>query len=228
MREEEIARGARAIRASWRMEMQPQEAETASRLLAGLPGREAETGPAQRLAAAGHELLDLRQLVGRTRAMVQEGELPLGSPAEQSVLDDVLRGVAELVARIEAQFGAFPKPDASSRKTGVRHTYLVDVDEEHHASARWIVDLGHQASDAPEPNELVGRMTLRAIAADLREVERFLVEMASALEPDSLRDLTVETQIGCGELAGALETVLPPAPLVPTPNGDHVESEAER
>lgn len=228
MREEEIARGARAIRASWRMEMQPQEAETASRLLAGLPPPEVEPGPTLRLAAAGHELLDLRELVDRTREMVREGELPLGSAAEERLLDDVLRGVGELVARIEAHFGSFPRSDESSRKSGVRQTYLVEIDEEHHGSARWIVDLGHQASDAPAPAELVGRMILRAIAADLREVERYLSEVAGATEPDALRDLAAETETGCGELAGALEAALPPAPLVPAPNGDPVESEAGR
>lgn len=210
-REEEIERGRRAIRASWRMETRPEELEVVSRILAGLPAR-SDTSPVLRVGAAGRELLSLRELVLRTRQMVIDGELPLESDRERNLLDDVLVGSAKLVAAIEAHLGSYSALDAPpGRRSGVRETFLVELDPEHHASARWLIDLAHQANDAPAPPEPVGQMTLRAIAEDLREVERFLIDAGEEMEGE-LRDLVVEVHTGCGELAGALEEVLPPAP----------------
>lgn len=209
--EEEIERGRRAIRASWRMETRPEELAVASRILAGLPARR-DTSPVLRVGAAGLELLSLRELVLRTRQMVLDGELPLGSDRERDLLDDVLLGSAELVAAIEAHLGRYPAPDAPpSRGSGARETFLVELDPEHHASARWLIDLAHQAADAPAPPETVGHMMLRAIAEDLREVERFLVDATQGMDGE-LRDLSMQVHTGCGELAGAIEKALPPAP----------------
>lgn len=85
----------------------------------------------------------------------------------------MLRGASELVAAIEAHLGKLPAADGpSDRRWGVRHTFLVELDGEDQSHARWIVDLAHQAGDAPAPAELVGRMMLRAVAEDLREIER--------------------------------------------------------
>lgn len=210
-REEEIECGRRAIRASWRMETRPEELDVVGRILAGLPVRR-DASPVLRVGAAGRELLSLREQVLRTRQMVLDGELPLASDREKNLLDDVLLGSAKLVAAIEGHLGRYPAPEARpSRRSGARETFLVELDAEHHASARWLIDLAHQAKDAPAPPEPVGRMTLRAIAEDLREVERFLVEALDEMDGE-LRELAVEVHTGCGELAGALEEVLPPVP----------------
>lgn len=226
-RMEEVERGARAIRASWRMEMQPGDVETTARLLAGLPRPLEKPTAVRRLAAAGQDVVELRHLAARTRQMVDEGELPLGSLAEKRVLVAVLRGLTELVGRIEAHLGAFNGESEPGRQ-GVLHVFLVDVDPEHHQSARWAVDVGHRASDAPTPVEPVGRMMLRAIAEDLREVERYLVALAAEVEPGELRDLVVEVHAGGGELAGAIEDVLRAPDGTPSGDGLSVCSEAAR
>ena len=216
-REEEIERGWRAIRASWRMEMAEEEVKTAVLLLGNLPRRTPAPSEVLRLAAAGRELLTLRHLVLRTHQMVREGEMPLGSDREGSLLDDLLRGIGELVTAIEAHLGRYPDADAlPDQRSGARETFLVEVDPEHHSTARWLVDLAHRATDAPEPREPVGRMMLRAFAEDLREVERFLTDASEEMDGE-LRELTTELYTGCGELARAIEEVLPPAPGTPPP-----------
>lgn len=226
-RTEMVERGTRGIRASWRMEMQPGDVETTARLLAGLPRPLEEPTPVRRLAAAGQDLVELLHLAVRTRQMVDEGELPLGSPAEEPVLVAVLGGLTELVARIEAHLGAFPGESEPGRQ-GVRHVFLIDLDPEHHQSACWAVDIGHQASDAPTPVEPVGSMMLRAIAEDLREVESFLVALAAEVEPGELRDLVVEVHVGGGELAEAIEDVLRAPDGTPADDALSVCSEVAR
>lgn len=226
-RKEMVERGARGIRASWRMEMQPDDVETTARLLAGLPRPSEEPTAVRRLAAAGQDVIELRHLAARTRQMVDEGELPLRSHAEGQVLVDVLRGLTELVGRIEAHLGAFTDESEPGRQ-GVRHVFLIDVDPEHHQSARWAVDVGHQAGDAPTPVEPVGSMMLRAIGEDLREVERFLVALAAEVEPGELRDLVVEVHTGGGGLAGAIEDVLRAPGGTPADDGLSVRSETAR
>lgn len=217
--EEENERGRRAIRASWRMEMHPGEIATAALVLAGLPRGGEPQSPALQLAAAGRELLSLRQFASETGRLAFEGEIPFGSKREVTLLDEVIRGVAELVARVEAHLGTFAAAGTPSRRdSGVRETFLLDLAPDHRKAARSIVDLAHQAGDAPPPTEPVGRMMLRAIAEDLREVERFLVGAAGEME-DELRHLTVEIHTGCGELAGAIEELLPPAPPTPADSG---------
>lgn len=226
-RMEMVERGARGIRASWRIEMPPEDVETTARLLAGLPRPLEKPTAVRRLAAAGQDLVELRHLAARTRQMVDEGELPLGRLAEERVLVAVLRGLTELVARIEAHLGAFTGESEPGRQ-GVRHVFLIDLDPEHHQSACWAVDIGHQASDAPTPVEPVGSMMLRAIAEDLREVERFLVALAAEVEPGELRDLVIEVHTGGGELAGAIEDVLRAPAGTPAGHGLSVCSEANR
>lgn len=213
-RKEVMERGRRAIRAAWRMEMREEEVATAILLLGTLPRRMPEPSEVLRLAAAGRELLSLRHTVLHTRGMVREGEMPLGEEREGPLLDDLLRGLDELVSAIEAHLGRYPDAAPAERTSGVRETFLVGIDPEHLHTARWLVDLAHRATDAPEPREPVGRMMLRAFAEDLREVERFLVDAAAAMEGE-LRELTVEVYTGCGERAGAIEAVLPSAPQPP-------------
>lgn len=200
-----IERGRRGLRAWCRLEMPPEDFDTAARLLAGLARAEPEPAPVLRLAAAGRELLDLRHFAERTREMIDEGELRLFSLSEEHALVDALRATGELIARIEAHLGPFPRGDAPGRRSGVRHTFLVEVDPEHHASARWAVECALQASDAPTPAEPVGRLMLRAIGEDLREVERFLSAQPIEGEAGELRELVLEVATGCGEIAGALE-----------------------
>lgn len=227
-RVEDVERGWRAFRASWRMEIEDEELDIASRILAGLPRCSPAPSEVLRVAAAGRELLSLRHLVLRTRQMVRDGELPLGSEREEPLLGDLLRGTTELITAIEAHFGRYPDADAPpDQRSGVRETFLVEVDPEHHSNARWLVDLAHRATDAPEPREPVGRMMLRAFAEDLREVERFLIDASGAMD-GALCDLTTKVQIGCGELAGAIEELLPPAPGAPAPDGEPVGTGASR
>lgn len=210
-REQAVAGAKLAIRASWRMEVHPDEIETVGRILAGLPRRAERPSSAMRLAAAGRELLSIGKLVVRMQKMVREGELPLGSADEKRVLDDLPLELGEHVKRIEDVIGSFPEPDPRSRRSGVRETFLVEIEADQQKSARSIVDFAHQASDAPEPAELVGTMMLRALAEDLREVERFL-GASEEMEQGTLRALIRETSTGCSASADSIEAVLPPAP----------------
>lgn len=202
----------RAVRASWRMEIQPEELATTLRLLAGLPRPPEDVGPAMRLAAAGRELIYQRGLLERVGELVEGGELPMGSAEEARVIVDARQSVGELVGRIEEHLGAFPAEEPW-REGGARETYLVEVAPERQQDARWVVELAHQVSDAPEPVELVGRMMLRAVAEDLREVGRFLAEVAAASEEGELRNLVGELDAGCIELAAAIGGALPEEPV---------------
>lgn len=201
-----VALGFRAIRATWRMAMQPEDVELVARLLAGLPRPARAPSPPLLLAAAGRELVDLRAFLGRARDLAREGELPFASRRQEEIFEQLPRGVAAVVERIEELVGPFPEPH---RRSAVRQTHLLGVDPEEHASAHWMADLAHQASGVPEPGEPLGQMTLRAVAEDLREVERFLLELRPA---SRLHRLAAEAATGCGELAGAIEVSLPMAP----------------
>lgn len=200
----------RAIRNTWRVEMQPAELATATRLLAGLP-RVATVAPPHRLAAAGRELVYQQCYLTRLRDMVTRRELHLGSRSEDALLDDVLRGVGELIGTIEGLYGHFPERGRPCPESGLRATFLVEIADDRVDDALWIAEVAHQASGAPEPPEPVARMLLRAVGDDLREVDRCLGELASSLDPGDLRDVAIETQIGCRELAEAIAAGLPPA-----------------
>jgi hypothetical protein len=208
----EIADGVRAIRATWRIAMPAEDIALVARLLAGLPRPELAPSPPRRFAAAGRELVDLRRFVARARDLARDGELPLATRRQLAVFDELPRRVDALVERIEQSVGPFAEPRPGDRRSGVRQTYLVEVDPEEHASAHWMADLGHQASEAPPPEEPLGQMTLRAIAEDLREVERCLRELRAV---PRLRRLAAEIATGCAELAGAIEESLPLAPSAP-------------
>jgi hypothetical protein len=199
----------RAIRHTWRVEVQPAELATATRLLAGLP-RVAAVPPAHRLAAAGRELVYQQSYLARLRDMVTRRELRQGSPAEDALFDDVLRGVGELVGTIEGLYGHFPERGRPGAESGLRATFLVEIADDRVDDALWIAEVARQASVAPEPPEPVARMLLRAVGDDLREVDRCLGELASGLEPGDLRDVAVETHTGCRELADAIAAGLPP------------------
>jgi len=198
----------RAIRHTRRAEMPAAELMIATRLLAGLPRAE-PVAPWQRVAAAGSELLDQRHYLAWLRNMVNDRELHLGSRSEEGLLDDVLRGVGELVSGIEALYGPFPEREGPWRESGVTAMFLVEVAEDRVEDALWIAEVAHQASEAPKPPELVARMLLRAVGDDLREVERWLRELASDLEPGDVRDVAVQTHTGCRELADAITAGLP-------------------
>lgn len=210
-REQAVACAKLAIRASWRIEIHPEEIETAGRILAGL-ARGDRPSSAMRLAAAGRELLSIRELAVRMQKLVREGELPLGSADEKRILDGLPLKLEEPVQRIEDVLGTFPEPDSTSRKSGVRETFLLELGAEQQKSACSIVDLAHQSSDAPEPAESVGTMMLRAIAEDLREVERFLTEASEEIEEEQLREVVRATSTDCAVSARSIEAGLPPAP----------------
>lgn len=201
--------GERAIRHTRRVEMPLAELRIATRLLAGLPRAE-QVDPRHRMAAAGRELLDQRHYLAWLRNMVNDRELHLGSRSEKGLLDDVLRGVGELVDGSEALYGRFPEREGPWRESGVTAMFLVEVADDRVEDALWIAEVAHQASDAPKPPELVARMLLRAVGDDLREVERWLRELASDLEPGDARDMAVQTHTGCRELADAITAGLPP------------------
>lgn len=206
--------GDRAIRGSMRRETQPSDLAVTTRLLGDLPRREEPLDPPLRLAAAGRELGYQRGFIDRVREMVREGDLQMGSSEEARLVDEVARATAELVARIEQHYGAFSEaPEGPWREEGLRETFLIDIAPDRQDDARWVIQNAHQASDAPEPVELVGRMALRSVGEDVREVERFLTELAADVAEADLRELVVELATGCDELATAISNTLPEKPV---------------
>lgn len=202
--ETELAYGIRALRATWRMAMTPEDVALVARLLAGLPRPALAPSTPRRLAVAGRELVDLGRFVERARDVSPGDELPFASRRQEAVFGDLPEALGALVERIEECVGPVAEP--RDRRSAVRHTYLVEIDPEEHASARWMADLGHQASEVPIPEEPVGQMTLRAIAEDLRDVEGFLRGLRAA---PRMRRVAAHVAAGCGGLAAAIEDTLP-------------------
>lgn len=200
----------RAVRGAARREMQPGECALVERLLADLPRRSDDAGDRVRLAAAGSELVYQRGYLERLRGLIRDGELRLGTFDEERLVETAAAATGELVRRIEEHLGSFPA--AEEPWAGVRETFLVDVAPDRREDARTVVEIAHQASDAPEPVELVGRMALRAAGEDLGEVARFLSELAAGSGEGELRDLIAEVEAGCGELALLIAGTLPPEP----------------
>lgn len=202
----------RAIRGAARREMQPSECSLVERLLADLPRRSDDAGDLVRLAAAGSELVYLRGYLERLRELIRDGELRLGTFDEERFVETVAAATGELVGRIEEHLGSFPAAEEPWREAGVRETFLVAIAPDRREDARMVVEIAHQASDAPEPVELVGRMVLRAAGEDLGEVARSLSELAAGSTEGELRDLIAEVEAGCGELALLIAGTLPPEP----------------
>jgi hypothetical protein len=200
----------RAVRGAARREMQPGECALVERLLADLPRRSDDAGDRVRLAAAGSELVYQRGYLERLRGLIRDGELRLGTFDEERLVETAAAATGELVRRIEEHLGSFPA--AEEPWAGVRETFLVDIAPDRREDARTVVEIAHQASDAPEPVELVGRMALRAAGEDLGEVARFLSELAAGSGEEELRDLIAEVEAGCGELALLIAGTLPPEP----------------
>lgn len=207
----EVAReGHRAVRSGARREMQPRERGTITRLLADLPRRKDDIDDVVRLAAAGSELIYQGGYLERLRALITDGELRMGSRDEERLVETAAAATGELVRRIEEHLGRFPAAREPWREAGVLETFLVEIAPERRDDARMVVEFAHQASDAPEPVELVGRMALRAVGEDLAEVERFLSELATG--EGELGELIAEVKAGCGELARLIAETLPPEP----------------
>lgn len=204
-------RGLQAIRAAWRIEIQPDEVATVSQLLAGLTPAE-DVQPALRLAAAGRELIYEGSYLEKLAAMIRDGEIVPSNHDEARLVEELRRRAAVLVARIEEHLGAFPPPRPDEGESGTRETFVVELDPEVQGSARWLVNLAHQVGDAPEPDEPVGRMFLRAVGDDLLDLGRYLAEVAKAVEGGEFRELVVEIAAGCDELARAIADELPPVP----------------
>ena len=204
--------GERAVRGATRREMQPSEFALVARLLADLPRREDDAGDVVRLGAAGSELVYQRGYLERLRELIRDGELRLGTFEEERLVETAGATTGELVGRIEESLGAFPSAEEPWRETGVREIFLVEIAPDRREDARMVVEIAHQASDAPEPVELVGRMALRAAGEDLEEVERYLSELATGSGEGELRDLIAEVAAGCSELARLIAATLPPEP----------------
>lgn len=208
-----------AIRCTLRSEIDPANLAVASRLLAAMPRRTDDVGDVIRVAAAGRDLVELCGYVERMRGMVRDGELPMATGREQRLLAKLAAAAGDLVRLVEAHLGAFPAGDSPWRQQGLRETYLVDIAPEHRDDARAIVDLAHQASQAPEPLEPVARMMLRRVGDDLREVARYLDRLSAWIGEEGLRELAAAVASGCGELATAIAGTLPPEPVERAPIG---------
>lgn len=205
------ASGLRAIRTAWRLEMQPEELSILARLLSGLP-QAAGVQPALRLAAAGRELIYVRRFLGDVERLIREGELQAGSSRERELPERLSERTTALVLLIEEHLGPFPKADDEARHHGARETFLVETLPERQKEALWLIDLAHQASDAPTPPEPVVRMLLRAAGEDFLEISRYLGTLAESVEDAAFRDLALAIARACDELAASIARQLPAIP----------------